>query len=150
MSDPYRNYTNLLTSSLNYAQLSLIDPNGPDDYRNTIVTGGGAKASRMPLSTTTANYDYAFSNQFIQDGSYIRLQSLALGYNVPQAWVSHAGISALKVYANFQNLFTLTKYKGMDPAVGEGAGYGGASINGFFFNDTATTEIYTVGINVTF
>jgi len=150
MSNPYRNYTNLLTSALNYAQIGLIDPNGPDDYRNTQITGGGAMAPRMALSNATYTYDYAFSNQFIQDGSYIRLQNLSLAYTLPKKWMNHAGISNLKIYANVQNLFTWTKYKGLDPEVGLGIGQNNQSINGFDDGRYPSPRICTLGINLTF
>jgi len=149
-SSPYRNYTNLLTSSLNYAKLGLIDPNGPDDYRNTKITGGDAMSPRMPLSSNTFTYDYAFSDQFIQDGSYIRLQNLSLGYTLPQAWMNHVGISSFKVYASVQNLFTWTKYKGLDPEVGMGMGANSQPINGFDDGRYPSPRIYTLGINLTF
>ena len=150
MSSPYRNYTNLLTSALNYAQIGLINPNGPDDYRNTQIIAGSALSPRMPLSNTTFTYDYAFSNQFIQDGSYIRLQTLSLAYTLPKRWLSHAGISALKIYSNVQNLFTWTKYKGLDPEVGQGLGLNNQSINGFDDGRYPSPRICTVGINLTF
>jgi len=150
MSSPYRNYTNLLTSALNYAQIGLINPNGPDDYRNTQITGGDPRMPRMPLSGNTYTYDYAFSDQFIQDGSYIRLQTLSLAYTLPQKWMNHAGISALKIYTNVQNLFTWTKYKGLDPEVGQGMGTNGLRINGFDDGRYPSPRIYTLGINLTF
>jgi len=150
MSSPYRNYTNLLTSALNYAQLGLIDPNGPDDFRNTQIISGGALVPRMPLSGNTFSYDYAFSNQFIQDGSYIRLQTLSLAYTLPRTWLNHAGISAFKIYTNVQNLFTWTKYKGFDPEVGQGTGVSGQPLNGFDDGRYPSPRIYTVGINLTF
>ena len=150
MSSPYRSYTNLLTSAMNYAQLGLIDPNGPDDFRNTQIIAGSAMAPRMPLGSNTYNYDYAFSDQFIQDGSFIRLQNLSLGYTLPQAWMNHAGISAFKIYASVQNLYTWTKYKGLDPEVGMGVGQDGHLINGFDDGRYPSPRIYTLGINLTF
>jgi len=150
ISSPYRNYTNLLTSALNYAQLGLINPNGPDDYRNTQIISGGALSPRMPLSNSTFTYDYAFSNQFIQDGSYIRLQSLSLAYTLPKRWLEHAGISALKIYTNMQNLITWSKYKGLDPEVGMGMGANSQPINGFDDGRYPSPRICTLGINLTF
>lgn len=57
------------------------------------------------------------STRFIEDGSYIRIKSLTLAYNFSGTWLTKAGLSALRLYATGQNLFTITGYSGYDPEV---------------------------------
>jgi hypothetical protein len=56
------------------------------------------------------------SDRFVEDGSFLRLQNLQLGVALPPTFTRFAGTSRdARVYVNFQNLFTLTGYKGYDP-----------------------------------
>jgi TonB-linked SusC/RagA family outer membrane protein len=60
-----------------------------------------------------------FTNQFVEDGSYIRIKSVQLGYNIPQFLLRRqAIIKSIRLIAGVQNLATFTKYKGYDPEVG--------------------------------
>ena len=58
------------------------------------------------------------SERWIEDGSYLRIQNLSVGYNVPQKVLDKVKLSTLKVYVNAQNLYTFTKYSGYDPEIG--------------------------------
>jgi len=53
----------------------------------------------------------------IEDGSYLRLNTLTVGYTFPAKWMKKAGISNLRVYGSVYNVFTLTGYSGLDPEV---------------------------------
>jgi hypothetical protein len=57
------------------------------------------------------------STAYIEDASYLRMKNLKLGYTLPKALLSKAQIKNLHVYLQFTNLFTLTKYNGLDPEV---------------------------------
>lgn len=57
------------------------------------------------------------SDRFIEDGSYLRLKNMTLGYRFPAVLLKKAYISNLRVYMSAQNLLTLTKYSGFDPEV---------------------------------
>ena len=149
MGNPRRNTSNLFTSALDYARLELIDPNMPNDYRNVRIAGGDPHASRLAIGQKTSDYNFAFSDRFIEDGSYLRIQNISFGYNFPRALISKAGIQSLKVYTNIQNLHTFTKYKGYDPEVGS-AYVDGNLLNGYDDGRYPSPRIYTVGINVTF
>jgi TonB-linked SusC/RagA family outer membrane protein len=60
-----------------------------------------------------------FTNKFVEDGSYIRIKSVQLGYNIPRSLLRHqAVIKSVRLIAGVQNLATFTKYKGYDPEVG--------------------------------
>ena len=58
------------------------------------------------------------SSRFVEDGSYLRIKNISLGYTFPKKWISKLNIDNLRVYMNIQNAFTFTKYKGYDPEVG--------------------------------
>ncbi|MDR2621476.1 MAG: TonB-dependent receptor [Dysgonamonadaceae bacterium] len=141
LSNPYRNISNLFTEALDYAKLELIDANGPNDYRNVKIVGGDPHAPRMSLSTATSDHNFLFSDRFIEDGSFIRLQNVSIGYTLPGKWLKNTGISLLKLYANLQNVYTWTKYSGYDPEVG---------ISGIDNARYPSPRIYTVGLNLTF
>lgn len=70
------------------------------------------------------NADYSLAGQWVyaflsdasySNASYCRLKNLALSYQVPISWVKYAHLSSIRIYAQAQNLFTFTKYKGLDP-----------------------------------
>jgi TonB-linked SusC/RagA family outer membrane protein len=149
MGNPYRNTSNFFTSALDYAKVGLIDANGPNDYRNVRITGGNSHLPRMPLSTATSDYDYAFSDRFVEDGSYLRIQNVSIGYNLPKALLKKMEISNVKLYVNLQNLYTFTKYKGYDPEIGTMTSAGN-QLNGIDSGRYPSPRIYTVGLNVTF
>ncbi|MFH6960626.1 SusC/RagA family TonB-linked outer membrane protein [Flavobacterium aquidurense] len=113
-----RENTNLLKSALGYAQLDLIDPNGPNDYRNVQIVGGDPYMPRIGASSASSASNYRLSNRFVEDGSYLRVKNISIGYNLPKKLYSKYGISNIKVYSNAQNVLTFTKYKGYDPEVG--------------------------------
>lgn len=60
---------------------------------------------------------YIFSDWAVEDGSFLRLNTLTLGYNIPKLWLSKARIQSLRLYTSAYNVFTLTNYSGFDPEV---------------------------------
>lgn len=57
------------------------------------------------------------TDRWIEDGSFLRLRNVELGYNLPAKFISKANISSARLYVSGQNLFTITKYSGLDPDV---------------------------------
>jgi TonB-linked SusC/RagA family outer membrane protein len=150
MENPRRNISNLFTTALDYARLELIDPNGPNDFRNVRIAGGDGHSPRLPLSTATSEHDFAFSDRFIEDGSYIRIQNVSLGYTLPKSWVTKIGIANAKIYTNLQNLYTFTNYRGYDPEIGISYGHQNSLLTGVDNGRYPSPRIYTFGLNVTF
>jgi len=64
------------------------------------------------------NNNLVMSDRFLQSASYLRLQNLRFGYNLPAKWASMAKLQHLRAYFSGQNLFVITPYKGLDPEVG--------------------------------
>nr|WP_199001010.1 TonB-dependent receptor [Flavobacterium sp. ASV13] len=143
-----RENTNLLKSALGYAQLELIDPNGPNDYRNVQIVGGDPYMPRIGASSASSASNYRLSNRFVEDGSYVRLKNISIGYNLPKNLYSKYGISNIKVYSNMQNVLTFTKYKGYDPEVG--AINQNQLLNGIDNGRYPSPVTTTLGINVNF
>ena len=80
------------------------------------------------------------STRFIEDGSYLRLKNLQIGYTFPLKWTQKFRCSRLRLYATASNLLTITKYKGYDPEVGGGVDYG----------NYPQSRTFTFGLNATF
>jgi TonB-linked SusC/RagA family outer membrane protein len=139
--------SNLLKSAANYAIISKIDPDGPDDYRNLYVSN--ASSTTLPrLSASTTNENNRVSDLYIEDGSYLRIQNISLAYNFPKKWISKLSIQNLRVYANLQNVYTWSKYDGYDPEIG--CMYGDALMNGLDYGRYPSPRVYTFGLNVSF
>ena len=73
--------------------------------------------AKLPVYSNRDLDDDRPSTFFVEDGSYVRLKSMQLGYTVQRI----KGISKLRVYAQAYNLLTITNYSGMDPEVNTGA-----------------------------
>ncbi len=66
----------------------------------------------------TSNYNLEISDRYIEDGSYVRIQNVTLGYTLPENLISKLRFKRVKIYGSAQNLFTFTKYSGYDPEIG--------------------------------
>ena len=60
------------------------------------------------------------SDRFLEDGSFLRMKNIELGYTLPKATISRLGLTKCRIYVNAQNVWTLTDYSGIDPEVGRG------------------------------
>ncbi|MDP4252691.1 MAG: SusC/RagA family TonB-linked outer membrane protein [Bacteroidota bacterium] len=77
----------------------------------------GDRSKLQRFSTNDLKYDNASSSSLMfTDGSYIRLQNVSVSYQLPQDWSKKAGMQNCRFYANGQNLLTITRFKGLDPA----------------------------------
>lgn len=70
------------------------------------------------ISLNDPNGNGRISNRFVEDGSYLRIQNVSLGYDLPKKIFENSIISKIRLYVNVQNLYTWTKYSGFDPALG--------------------------------
>jgi len=116
MSDPANNGI-MLKSILGFAQIEKLNPNGTfTDLDNVRVVNPNNEVSRLVLVNQNSNQ--RFSSRFVEDGSYIRLKNVSLGYNFSPQLLKILQISTLRVHSSIQNLFTISKYKGLDPEIG--------------------------------
>lgn len=86
-----------------------------------------------------------YTDRWLEDGSYVRLKNVTLGYTIPQKVMKKLGISKLRIYLSAQNPLTLTKYSGYNPEVG-----GNVSSRGIDRANYPSTVTYTAGLNIAF
>ena len=86
------------------------------------------------------------SDFYVEDGSYLRFQNLTIGYNLPSNIVEKLKLGRVRASASVNNLFTITKYGGLDPQVA-----GAADTNfGVDLGNFPMTRQFTFGLNVGF
>lgn len=94
------------------------------------------------------------SDFYVEDGSYVRMSNLQLGMRLPAAAASKLGISSGRIYLQGQNLFTITKYGGVDPAVSNANIGNGGNLNdlssGFDNGNYPSNKMMTLGLNLEF
>ncbi len=87
------------------------------------------------------------SSRYLTSGSYVRLKTASLGYNIPKEWLAKIKIEHARVFVNGYNLFLITKYKGWDPEVN--ADYQATNINlGVDFYSAPQPRTITFGLNI--
>jgi len=69
-----------------------------------------------PSALEVVNHE--FSDYYIEDGSYLRVKNITLGYSLPSSVLENMGLQSLRVFASGNNLFTFTDYSGLDPEIG--------------------------------
>ncbi len=108
-------------------------------------TGEGT-SNTVPRVTTGANTNKLFSDYFVEDASFVRIQNIQLGYSIKPEMIQKAGISKVRLYVAANNLYTFTKYKGYDPSASNGRPIGGGIDDGFY----PIPRTYMVGLNINF
>ncbi|MFU8843430.1 MAG: SusC/RagA family TonB-linked outer membrane protein [Bacteroidales bacterium] len=107
-------------------------------------TGPGTSDSEPKASF--GGYNYIPSDWFIQDGSFLRLRSMVLGYTLPTSVSQRMNMQQLRIYLKGNNLYTLTRFTGYTPEI---ASHDVLS-NGIDGGIYPVTSIYSFGINLTF
>ncbi|CAD0006405.1 SusC/RagA family TonB-linked outer membrane protein [Flavobacterium chungangense] len=148
------NYKNLDFAVYTYASLgndlirnyerNLSDVNHLD-YVLDRWTGEGTSNS-TPRVTTGATSNSVFSDYYVDDASYLRIQNVQLGYTLDPKIVQKAGITKLRLYVGANNLYTFTKYKGFDPGASTGDPIAGGIDYGFY----PIPRTYLLGLNLNF
>jgi TonB-dependent starch-binding outer membrane protein SusC len=115
------------------------------DYVLDRWTGEGS-SNTTPRVTTGATTNTVFSNYFVEDASYFRIQNIQLGYTLNSKIAEKIGMTKLRLYTGVNNLYTFTKYKGYDPGASNGAPIGGGIDYGFY----PIPRTYLVGLNINF
>ena len=88
-----------------------------DSYKNRWT---GENTSDWTPRATKSGWNLKNSSYFIEDGSYLRLKNITMGYNLPKSVLERSGIDNVRFYASVSNLFTLTSYSGYDPEAASG------------------------------
>ncbi len=90
------------------------------------------------------------SSEYIEDASFLRLNTLTVGYTFPKIWTNHIGISSFRVYFTAGNLFCLKKYSGLDPDVNTSAFTSGFPTPNYDYRAYPKARSFTFGANVSF
>ena len=104
--------------------------------------------------TVDPNHNYSYANSyFVENGSYVKLKNLQVGYNFANRILSKAKITNAKLYLMANNVFTITKYTGIDPELGSqdistNKGTTSRGIDGI--NRYPNVRIYSMGVDLTF
>ena len=150
-------WSNQPTSVLGRTRLVAIDPektydgtggiwNWYEDPSNVKVSNPGAT---LPRATTgDPNDNDRLSDRYIEDGSYLRIKNITLGYTFPKKWLEKSKIENLRMQVNIQNLLTFTKYTGYDPEIG--ASTASVNVMGLDNGRYPSPTVYSFGVNITF
>ncbi len=107
---------------------------------------GEGTSTTQPRVTTGATSNTLFSDFFVEDGSFVRIQNAQLGYSFPQEMLNSVGIDKLRVYVSANNIYTFTKYRGYDPSASSGTPIGAGIDPGFY----PVPRTYLLGVNLKF
>lgn len=149
-------WTNQLNSVGERAQLVPIDPNKVypagqnwyDDITNIRVKNWQTKTPAARLNDPNDND--RMSDRYIEDGSYLRIKNITLGYTFKKSLLKRLHLENLRVYCNIQNLHTFTKYKGYDPEVGASTQDSSGLVYGLDFGRYPSPTTYSFGLNISF
>jgi len=104
-------------------------------------------SSENPRVTTSATRNGVFSDYFVEDGSYLRVRNVQIGYVLPKNLSNKLGSDYVRIYFSANNLFTITNYMGYDPDIGSA---GGALSNGIDYGFYPQARTIMGGINIKF
>lgn len=150
-------WTNQLQSVVSKrARLEPIDPtivyaDGSkwyDHIDNVRVKNPGTKVPHTSINDPNDND--RISDRYVEDGSFLRIKNITLGYTFPKALLNKAKIENLRVYVNIQNLYTFTKYTGYDPEVGASTQDSTGLTYGLDNGRYPSPAMYSFGLNITF
>ena len=118
-----------------------------DDIDNVqVLNPTGLPAVRL----NDPNNNRRISDRYVEDGSYLRVKNITLGYTVPKKWLKYVGLDNARVYCNIQNLFTITNYSGYDPEVGASTADTNGYVYGLDNGRYPSPTVYSFGLNVSF
>jgi hypothetical protein len=114
--------------------------------------GMPAANGKTPIIERSANFSNSavFNSYYLEDGSYLRCKQMQVGYALPSSVLSRYGIDRLRIYLQVANLFTITKYTGLDPEL-QGSDLNNNTNFGIDFgNYPGNQKSYNVGVSLSF
>ena len=107
---------------------------------------GEGTSNKEPILDKSRGHNYLSSTNLLENGSYLRLRNVQLGYTLPSSAISKLGISGLRVYVSGQNLLTFKHNTGYTPEIGGSALQGGMDQGDTY----PLPSVYTVGLSINF
>lgn len=115
------------------------------DYYLGRWTGEGT-SNEIPRATNGATRNREFSDFYVEDGSFVRISNIQLGYSLPQSLLDAVHLTKFRIYFSVNNLYTFTKYKGYDPEISIGSPAAAGVDRGQY----PRSRVFLTGLNVTF
>ena len=145
----------LFNNTKYFTDFPLFGGNRSSRMRDLSWTPGADNSKAiLPILDSSDSWGGAVtSSYYVEDGSFLKLKNLVVGYTLPQSIVSKATISRLRVYVQAENLLTITKYNGLDPEITNmetGAGSGADLRRGLDAGSWPTTMRILFGVNFEF
>lgn len=175
IGNPNPNFIYGLTNNLTYKSFSLNiflqGTQGNDIFNATRVETEGmtgpqnqttavlrrwttpGQITDIPKAMVNNTDNSRISTRFVENGSFMRIKTLTLGYTLPKAFINKIKLSNMRLYVTGENLFTFTKYSGYDPEVNAFTTGNNGNTNGGFGIDYGTypqTRNLIFGLNVSF
>lgn len=112
-------------------------------YRSWTPSNTGAS---VPKASNKSNFstNTVSSSYYLEDGSFLRMKNLQVGYTLPASTLSKVYLKSVRVYVQAVNLFTITKYSGLDPEIG-----GGDRAFGVDAGNYPNVKQFIIGLNLT-
>ncbi|MEO5998397.1 MAG: SusC/RagA family TonB-linked outer membrane protein [Chitinophagaceae bacterium] len=150
-------FANFVHGGLVYDQTFLGSDGAYQTYNEAVLQSGQKRWEKAGDIATHPKAVYGGnlnsnkpSSRFLQDGSYIRLRNVTLGYDLPTAFINKIHIKNIRVYASGDNLWTGTKFLGMDPEVALSAGNGATIGNSGSSYKYPISKKVLFGVNIEF
>ena len=121
-------------------------------YFDNRWTGDGTSNTQPRASWTAKSNNAMPSSRFLEDGSYVRLKNVQVGYTLSDKTIKTIGLSQVRVYVSGSNLLTLTKYSGLDPemTVSDNSKNEGDRSNGIDWGTYPSARTIMLGLDITF
>lgn len=106
----------------NYPRYRLESGNFNGNYSTTLANSWRPDNQNTDLprfTTETSDNKWAYTDRWLENGSYMRLKTLDIGYTLPKQFLKKFKLENVRIYTSMENLFTLTKYSGYTPDLGE-------------------------------
>ena len=107
--------------------------------------GEGSTNVQPRLSNDDPNQNFRYSSYYIEDGSFIRLRNVQLGYRIPQTTLDRMKLTNLRFFLTGENIFTASSFSGLDPDIG-----GTATLQGVDWGHYPLPRIFNIGVNLSF
>jgi TonB-linked SusC/RagA family outer membrane protein len=146
-----------------YKQYPFADGNTNKDVFNDSFLGSNGLTSQPRLGVVNANGTFTLdpnknytapNSYFVESGNYLKLKNLQIGYTLSNSMLQKAKIKSARIFVMANNVFTITKYTGLDPELAGSfttSGYSGVTTRGVdAVSQYPQTKIYSAGIDLTF
>lgn len=135
----------MLNAAKPYLMSGAGNYNSYSDLLDAAWNGEGTSNVQPRLSNDDPNQNFRYSSYYIEDGSFIRLRNIQLGYNLSRNVLDKIGLNQARFFLTGENLFTITSFSGLDPDI---AGY--ATLQGVDWGHYPLPRIFNFGLNIAF